>query len=261
MRSPVTPSACTTAPAVSPPAMTRRRAPASTSPLAIAAKVASTSAPARSRPRRSCTAETRSGAAVADPRGLACRRAAASPRPAPPRRFPCLRLGGDGGPRRTTGARSRIWATWPRVAVEHEPEITTAGPSMRGKEPASPAEGSSPPRARKVRAAKRDPRAAGDQREIRRGRGADRLEGRDRRWASTTAWAAAAGAPAWRRRRAAIAAPLAPWATVAMLHERLTLARGSAPHGTRRSDRIAHRRRRVISPSPDSDNSTSPTNR
>src|SRR5271169_6613930 len=54
MRSPETPSAWTTAPAVSPPATTNRRTPAAARPRAIAAKDSSTTAPARSRPSRFC---------------------------------------------------------------------------------------------------------------------------------------------------------------------------------------------------------------
>src|SRR5690606_30530420 len=59
------PSAFSTAPEVSPPAMTRRRTPASTSARPMAAMVSSTRAPAASRPSSACTAATLSGAAVA----------------------------------------------------------------------------------------------------------------------------------------------------------------------------------------------------
>src|SRR5271155_3531272 len=65
MRKPVTPSAWTIAPAVSPPAMTNRRAPFWTRPAAIVASVSSTNAPARSRPTTSWIAATSSGGAVA----------------------------------------------------------------------------------------------------------------------------------------------------------------------------------------------------
>ncbi len=51
IRKRVTPSALATAPAVSPPATTRRRVPAATSPAATPAKIASTRSPAPSIPK------------------------------------------------------------------------------------------------------------------------------------------------------------------------------------------------------------------
>ena len=58
------PSACTTAPEVSPPATMSWRTPSSTRPRAMRAISASISAPARSAPSAPCVCRTLSGAAV-----------------------------------------------------------------------------------------------------------------------------------------------------------------------------------------------------
>src|SRR4029079_10731248 len=57
-------SACTHAPAVSPPATTSCRTPRATSPCAMAASAASTMPPACSTPSRACTCLTAAGLAV-----------------------------------------------------------------------------------------------------------------------------------------------------------------------------------------------------
>jgi len=64
MRRQSTPSACTTAPEVSPPATTSWRTPRSTRWHATRASAASTRAPARSTPNCPCTARTASGSVV-----------------------------------------------------------------------------------------------------------------------------------------------------------------------------------------------------